>query len=114
MCSPHSHSLLPNLPQLFQIRLLLCEKLSYICFTVNFNMYPKFMFQDHNLVFYLLPFKEFLFLFLFLLSSEPDVYDQALSNLVAGSTLESTIPEILKIGGGNWDREAVMCALRAA
>ncbi|VFQ67286.1 unnamed protein product [Cuscuta campestris] len=46
--------------------------------------------------------------------SELDVYDQAVSNLVAGSTLESTIQEILEIGGGNWDREAVMCALRAA
>ncbi|RAL46593.1 hypothetical protein DM860_004872 [Cuscuta australis] len=46
--------------------------------------------------------------------SVPDVYDQAVSNHVAGSTLESTIQEILEIGGGNWDREAVMRALRAA
>lgn len=43
-----------------------------------------------------------------------DTYDQAASNLVAGNTLEQTIQQILDIGGGSWDRDTVMRALRAA
>ncbi|XP_031122306.1 ubiquitin receptor RAD23c-like [Ipomoea triloba] len=43
-----------------------------------------------------------------------DVYDQAASNLVAGSNLEGTIQQILDMGGGTWDRETVVRALRAA
>uniref|UniRef100_A0A7N0RGF8 Ubiquitin receptor RAD23 n=1 Tax=Kalanchoe fedtschenkoi TaxID=63787 RepID=A0A7N0RGF8_KALFE len=41
-------------------------------------------------------------------------YDQAASNLVANDTREQTIQHILDIGGGNWDRETVIRALRAA
>ncbi|MCO5605131.1 hypothetical protein L7F22_059311 [Adiantum nelumboides] len=42
------------------------------------------------------------------------VYEQAASSLVAGSTLEQTVEWILDMGGGNWDRETVLQALRAA
>ncbi|OIS98070.1 PREDICTED: ubiquitin receptor RAD23d-like [Nicotiana attenuata] len=49
-------------------------------------------------------------------SSNPvtDVYGQAASNLVAGSTLEATVQQILDMGGGSWDRDTVIRALRAA
>ncbi|KAF7808894.1 ubiquitin receptor RAD23c-like [Senna tora] len=43
-----------------------------------------------------------------------DVYGQAASNLVAGINLEGTIQQILDIGGGSWDRDTVVRALRAA
>ncbi|KAI9072633.1 hypothetical protein K1719_045400 [Acacia pycnantha] len=43
-----------------------------------------------------------------------DVYGQAASNLVAGTNLEGTIQQILDMGGGSWDRETVVRALRAA
>ncbi|KAB2047603.1 hypothetical protein ERO13_A13G054700v2 [Gossypium hirsutum] len=46
--------------------------------------------------------------------SDSDVYGQAASNLVAGSNLEGTIQQILDIGGGTWDRDTVVRALRAA
>ncbi|XP_024975041.1 ubiquitin receptor RAD23d-like isoform X1 [Cynara cardunculus var. scolymus] len=45
---------------------------------------------------------------------ETNVYAQAASNLVAGSNLETTIQQILDMGGGSWDRETVIRALRAA
>ncbi|KAJ8442511.1 hypothetical protein Cgig2_022394 [Carnegiea gigantea] len=47
-------------------------------------------------------------------SGEADVYGQAASNLVAGSNLETTIQQILDMGGGSWDRDTVVRALRAA
>ncbi|KAH6761455.1 Rad23 UV excision repair protein family [Perilla frutescens var. hirtella] len=47
-------------------------------------------------------------------SEVPDVYDQAASNLVAGNNLEGTIQQILDMGGGSWDRDTVVRALRAA
>ncbi|KAL6655987.1 hypothetical protein ACP70R_006813 [Stipagrostis hirtigluma subsp. patula] len=47
-------------------------------------------------------------------SAEADPYGQAASNLVAGSNLEATIQSILEMGGGTWDRETVLRALRAA
>ena len=43
-----------------------------------------------------------------------DIYGQAASNLVAGSNLEQTVEWIMDMGGGNWDRETVIRALRAA
>ncbi|XP_020578531.1 ubiquitin receptor RAD23b-like isoform X2 [Phalaenopsis equestris] len=43
-----------------------------------------------------------------------DAYDQAASNLVAGSDIESTVQQLLEMGGGNWDRDTVLRALRAA
>ncbi|XP_027344628.1 ubiquitin receptor RAD23b-like isoform X2 [Abrus precatorius] len=43
-----------------------------------------------------------------------DTYGQAASNLVAGSNLEQTIQQIMDMGGGNWDRDTVSRALRAA
>ncbi|WCJ25382.1 Rad23 UV excision repair protein family [Euphorbia peplus] len=43
-----------------------------------------------------------------------DVYGQAASNLVAGNSLEATTQQILDMGGGSWDRETVIRALRAA
>ncbi|XP_028098649.1 ubiquitin receptor RAD23c-like isoform X3 [Camellia sinensis] len=47
-------------------------------------------------------------------SSESDVYSEATSNLVAGSNLEGIIQQILDMGGGSWDRDMVVRALRAA
>ncbi|XP_024975042.1 ubiquitin receptor RAD23d-like isoform X2 [Cynara cardunculus var. scolymus] len=47
-------------------------------------------------------------------TGETNVYAQAASNLVAGSNLETTIQQILDMGGGSWDRETVIRALRAA
>ncbi|XVE95600.1 hypothetical protein REPUB_Repub02eG0112600 [Reevesia pubescens] len=47
-------------------------------------------------------------------ASESDVYGLAASNLVAGSNLEGTIQQILDMGGGTWDRDTVVHALRAA
>ena len=43
-----------------------------------------------------------------------DVYGQAASNLVAGINLEETIQQILDMGGGTWERDTVVRALRAA
>ncbi|KAI7746739.1 hypothetical protein M8C21_011040, partial [Ambrosia artemisiifolia] len=43
-----------------------------------------------------------------------NVYDQAASNLVAGTNLEGTVQQILDMGGGTWDRDTVVRALRAA
>ncbi|KMT18535.1 hypothetical protein BVRB_2g026730 [Beta vulgaris subsp. vulgaris] len=47
-------------------------------------------------------------------SGEEDVYGLAASNLVAGSHLETTVQQILDMGGGSWDRDTVVRALRAA
>ncbi|KAL5222707.1 hypothetical protein ABZP36_027420 [Zizania latifolia] len=47
-------------------------------------------------------------------STEADTYGQAASNLVAGSNLEGTVQSILEMGGGAWDRDTIMHALRAA
>ncbi|KAE9615632.1 putative UV excision repair protein Rad23 [Lupinus albus] len=44
----------------------------------------------------------------------PSIYGPAESNLPAGSNVESTIQHILEMGGGSWDRETVIRALRAA
>lgn len=42
------------------------------------------------------------------------IYGQAASNVIAGSNLEPTIQQILEMGGGSWDRDTVIRALRAA
>ncbi|GFP85305.1 ubiquitin receptor rad23d [Phtheirospermum japonicum] len=47
-------------------------------------------------------------------ASSTDVYGQAASNLVAGTNLEGTVQQILDMGGGSWDRDTVVRALRAA
>ncbi|KAM7267861.1 hypothetical protein ACFE04_010027 [Oxalis oulophora] len=49
-----------------------------------------------------------------LTGSVTDVYGQAASNLVGGSTLEATVQQIVDMGGGSWDRDTVVRALRAA
>jgi UV excision repair protein RAD23 len=41
-------------------------------------------------------------------------YGQAASNLVAGNVLETTVQQIMDMGGGSWDRDTVVRALRAA
>lgn len=46
--------------------------------------------------------------------SDADVYGQAASHLVAGSNLEGAVQQILDMGGGTWDRDTVIRALRAA
>ncbi|CAK9857811.1 unnamed protein product [Sphagnum jensenii] len=43
-----------------------------------------------------------------------DVYGQAASNLVAGTNLEQTVQQIIDMGGGSWNRDTVVRALRAA
>ncbi|KAF3443894.1 hypothetical protein FNV43_RR13584 [Rhamnella rubrinervis] len=48
------------------------------------------------------------------ISQVSDVYGQAASNLVAGNNLESTVQQIIDMGGGSWDRDTVVRALRAA
>lgn len=50
----------------------------------------------------------------FLCSALMDTYGQAASNLVAGNNLEQTIQHLVDMGGGNWDRDTVTRALRAA
>ncbi|MED6143067.1 Ubiquitin receptor RAD23d, variant 2 [Stylosanthes scabra] len=47
-------------------------------------------------------------------SDTAGIYGQAASNLISGSNLESTIQQILEMGGGSWDRDTVIRALRAA
>lgn len=47
-------------------------------------------------------------------SGDADVYSQAASNLVSGNILEQTIQQILDMGGGTWERDTVIRALRAA
>ncbi|KQJ98357.1 probable ubiquitin receptor RAD23 isoform X2 [Brachypodium distachyon] len=47
-------------------------------------------------------------------STQADPYGQAASSLVAGSNLEGTVQSILEMGGGAWDRDTVVHALRAA
>ncbi|XP_051203838.1 ubiquitin receptor RAD23d [Lolium perenne] len=47
-------------------------------------------------------------------SGDADVYSQAASNLVSGGGLEQTIQQILDMGGGTWERDMVVRALRAA
>ncbi|XP_071739372.1 uncharacterized protein [Rutidosis leptorrhynchoides] len=46
--------------------------------------------------------------------SSGNVYGDAASNLVAGNNLEGAIQQILDMGGGTWDRDTVVRALRAA
>ncbi|RWV89535.1 hypothetical protein BHE74_00031665, partial [Ensete ventricosum] len=43
-----------------------------------------------------------------------DAYGQASSNSVEESKLEQMVNQLLEMGGGNWDRETVLLALRAA
>ncbi|XP_042378159.1 ubiquitin receptor RAD23b-like [Zingiber officinale] len=43
-----------------------------------------------------------------------DAYGQAASNLVEGSNNEQLISQLMEMGGGNWDRETILRALRAA
>ncbi|KAL3510807.1 hypothetical protein ACH5RR_030208 [Cinchona calisaya] len=45
---------------------------------------------------------------------EADVYGPAASTLVAGNNLDGAIQQILDMGGGTWDRDTVVRALRAA
>jgi len=47
-------------------------------------------------------------------ASDVDPYGQAASNLVAGNNLEGTVQQIIDMGGGIWDKETVIRALRAA
>uniref|UniRef100_A0A7C8Z7R0 Ubiquitin receptor RAD23 n=1 Tax=Opuntia streptacantha TaxID=393608 RepID=A0A7C8Z7R0_OPUST len=43
-----------------------------------------------------------------------DTYGQAASNLVSGDGLEQTVQQLVDMGGGSWDRDTVVRALRAA
>ncbi|URD98006.1 DNA repair protein [Musa troglodytarum] len=43
-----------------------------------------------------------------------DAYGQAASNLIEGSNLQQMIGQLMEMGGGNWDRETVLLALRVA
>jgi len=43
-----------------------------------------------------------------------DAYGQAASNLVAGSNLDQIVNQLMDMGGGNWEKDTVLHALRAA
>ncbi|WOK95041.1 ubiquitin receptor RAD23b-like isoform X1 [Canna indica] len=43
-----------------------------------------------------------------------DAYGQAASNLVEGNSIEQMVSQLMEMGGGNWDRDTVLRALRAA
>lgn len=43
-----------------------------------------------------------------------ETYGQAASTLVVGNHLEQTVQQLMDMGGGNWDRDTVIRALRAA
>ncbi|CAL4889640.1 unnamed protein product [Urochloa decumbens] len=55
-------------------------------------------------------------------ASQPEVpaqaplntYDNAASNLLSGSNLDTMINQLMEMGGGSWDRDQVQQALRAA
>ncbi|KAJ6840372.1 ubiquitin receptor RAD23b-like [Iris pallida] len=47
-------------------------------------------------------------------TTEVPLYGQASSNLVAGNNLEPIVQQLLDMGGGNWDKDTVLSALRAA
>ncbi|KAL1569802.1 Ubiquitin receptor RAD23d [Salvia divinorum] len=47
-------------------------------------------------------------------ASSIDIYDQAASNLVAGTNMEAIVQQILDMGGGSWDQDTVVRALQAA
>ncbi|XP_020266789.1 ubiquitin receptor RAD23b-like [Asparagus officinalis] len=46
--------------------------------------------------------------------TEAPVYDEPASNLVPGNNLESMVHQLMDMGGGNWDKDTVQRALRAA
>ncbi|XP_076951186.1 ubiquitin receptor RAD23c-like [Bidens hawaiensis] len=47
-------------------------------------------------------------------ASSENAYGDVASNLVSGNNLEGAIQQILDMGGGTWDRDTVVRALRAA
>ncbi|XP_039130681.1 ubiquitin receptor RAD23b-like [Dioscorea cayenensis subsp. rotundata] len=47
-------------------------------------------------------------------SGSSNAYGQAASNIVAGSNIEPMVQHLMDMGGGNWDKETVQRALRAA
>jgi len=53
-------------------------------------------------------------LYLSFCSAPADTYGQAASNLVSGDGLEQTVQQLMDMGGGSWDRDTVVRALRAA
>ncbi|XWS19968.1 hypothetical protein CRYUN_Cryun31cG0061300 [Craigia yunnanensis] len=77
--------------------------LSFFLFSLLYRTYPTLIYEDS--VISLLPYKS---------SPNTDTYSHAASNLVAGNNLEQTIQQLMDMGGGNWDKETVTRALRAA
>jgi len=56
-----------------------------------------------------------LVLLLFLFVRAPsNTYDNAASNLLSGSNIDTMINQLMEMGGGSWDRDKVQRALRAA
>ena len=51
---------------------------------------------------------------LFICRVSADAYGQAASSSVEESKLEQMVSQLMEMGGGNWDRETVLLALRAA
>ena len=43
-----------------------------------------------------------------------DAYGQAASSLVSGSDIEPVVQQLMDMGGGSWDKNTVLRALRAA
>ncbi|XP_066317971.1 ubiquitin receptor RAD23b-like isoform X1 [Miscanthus floridulus] len=44
----------------------------------------------------------------------PNTYDNAASNLLSGSNVDTMINQLMEMGGGSWDKDKVQRALRAA
>ena len=71
------------------------------------------MIPDHSCPF--IAFSDYADVYLFLFVRAPsNTYDNASSNLLAGSNLDTMINQLMEMGGGSWDRDKVQRALRAA
>jgi hypothetical protein len=53
------------------------------------------------------------YLFLFV-RAPSNTHDNAASNILSGSNLDTMINQLMEMGGGSWDRDKVQRALRAA
>lgn len=50
----------------------------------------------------------------FLFVRAPNTCDNAASNLLSGSNVDTMINQLMEMGGGSWDKDKVQRALRAA
>ncbi|XP_039808757.1 ubiquitin receptor RAD23b-like isoform X2 [Panicum virgatum] len=50
----------------------------------------------------------------YVIRAPSNTYDNAASNLLSGSNIDTMINQLMEMGGGSWDRDKVQRALRAA